>query len=87
MLANLRALAEAAKVALSERERVTLRVPLAGGVEAQLTRQGFEGLCKQLFRRARLPLDRACWQVCGGEGGGGEAGRARRPARRCCTGT
>lgn len=43
--------------------QVTIRMPVGGGVEAELTRQKFEGLTADLFRRARLPLDQACWQV------------------------
>ncbi|GAB4820667.1 hypothetical protein N2152v2_007713 [Parachlorella kessleri] len=63
VLANLRAVSEAAKVALSSREKVVIRMPVGGGIEAPLTRQAFEGLTTQLFRRARLPLDQACWQA------------------------
>ena len=37
--ANLRAVAEAAKIRLSSEERVTIRMPVGGGVEAVLTRQ------------------------------------------------
>ena len=33
-------------------------------VEAVLSQQEFEQLSADLFRRARLPLDQACWQVC-----------------------
>ena len=32
-------------------------------VEAVLSQQEFESLSADLFRRARLPLDEACWQV------------------------
>lgn len=64
--ANLRAVAEAAKVGLSTEEQVVVRMPLAGGIKAVLTRQLFEGLAADLFRRARQPLDQACWQVGGG---------------------
>lgn len=63
ILANLRAVSEAAKVGLSTREKVVIRMPLGGGIEAELSRQLFEGLTNELFRRARLPLDQACWQV------------------------
>lgn len=37
--ANLRAVAEAAKMRLSSEERVVIRMPVGGGVEAVLTRQ------------------------------------------------
>eukprot|EP00887_Chlorella_sp_A99_P001468 scaffold8.g1468.t1 len=61
--ANLKAVAEAAKIQLSTQERVVIRMPLGAGVEAVLTRQLFEGLTADLFRRARQPLDAACWQA------------------------
>lgn len=63
LLANLRGVAEAAKIKLSSEERVVIRMPVGGGIEAVLTRQMFESLTKDLFRRARLPLDQACWQA------------------------
>jgi len=65
MKANLRAAAEAAKIGLSSREKVVIRMPVgnSGGIEAELNRQTFEGLTVELFRRARLPLDQACWQA------------------------
>jgi heat shock 70kDa protein 1/2/6/8 len=63
IVAGLRAVAEAAKIKLSTEERVVVRMPIAGGIEATLTRQTFEGLTADLFRRARLPLDQACWQA------------------------
>ncbi|PRW56291.1 molecular chaperone [Chlorella sorokiniana] len=63
LVANLRAAAEAAKIKLSSEERVVIRMPVGGGIEAVLTRQMFESLTKDLFRRARLPLDQACWQA------------------------
>lgn len=44
-----------------------MNLPLTGRsgqpVQAVLTQQEFESLCSDLFRRARLPLDEACWQV------------------------
>ena len=77
MRAKVRGVAEAAKKKLSEAESVVIRIPAGGGIEATLTRQMFEGLTLDLFRRARTPLDQACWQVrvagagrCGGEGAG-----------------
>jgi molecular chaperone DnaK len=65
MKANLRAAAEAAKIGLSSRGNVVIRMPVgnSGGIEAELSRQTFEGLTVELFRRARLPLDQACWQA------------------------
>ena len=53
---------------LSETTSVTIKMPLKGRdgqpVEAVLSQQEFERLSADLFRRARLPLDEACWQVC-----------------------
>ena len=39
MVANLRGVAEAAKIKLSTEEKVVIRMPLGGGIEAVLTRQ------------------------------------------------
>lgn len=61
--ANLKGVAEAAKIKLSTEDKVVIRMPVGGGVEAVLTRQMFEGMTADLFRRARLPLDQACWQA------------------------
>eukprot|EP00883_Tetradesmus_obliquus_P007855 jgi/Sobl393_1/18509/SZX73966.1 len=60
---RLKALAEYAKVQLSEHEQVTLRMPLGGpgGLQATLDQATFDSLSADLFRRARLPLDQACW--------------------------
>ncbi|KAL4443054.1 hypothetical protein ABPG77_008545 [Micractinium sp. CCAP 211/92] len=63
LLANLRGVAEAAKIKLSSEDRVVIRMPVGGGIEAVLTRQMFESMTKHLFRKARLPLDQACWQA------------------------
>jgi heat shock 70kDa protein 1/2/6/8 len=63
ILSNLKAIAEAAKIKLSTDEKVVIRMPVGGGIEAVLTRQMFEGMTADLFRRARLPLDQACWQA------------------------
>ena len=41
---------------------MALRVPGAAG-SATLTRQQLESLATPLFRRLRLPIDVACWQV------------------------
>lgn len=65
--ANLRALAEYAKVQLSQHDSVVLRMPLGspGGapLRVTLTRSMLDELSEDLFRRARLPLDAACWQA------------------------
>lgn len=63
IMANLKTVAEAAKLKLSTSEAAVIRMPLAGGIETTLTRQKFEALTADLFRRARLPLDQACWQA------------------------
>eukprot|EP00878_Enallax_costatus_P032537 GHUV01035765.1.p1 GENE.GHUV01035765.1~~GHUV01035765.1.p1 ORF type:complete len:501 (+),score=142.98 GHUV01035765.1:78-1505(+) len=63
--AKLKALAEYAKVKLSEAEQVTIRMPIGGPdggcLQVQLDQQTFDDLSTDLFRRARLPLDQACW--------------------------
>lgn len=55
------------QVALSEAQRVSLKVPVGGpdgrGVAVVLTRQHFEKLATPLFERMRLAVDEACWQV------------------------
>ena len=55
------------QVKLSSAQRVALRLPLGGpdgrGAEAVLTRQLLEELTAALFRRLRMPIDVACWQV------------------------
>eukprot|EP00775_Hariotina_reticulata_P011055 gene11055-11210_t len=65
LAAKLKALAEYAKVKLSENESVTLRMPLGGPGGApllvQLDQQIMDQLTVDLFRRLRLPLDQACW--------------------------
>jgi molecular chaperone DnaK len=84
LAARLKALAEYAKVQLSDAEAVDLSVPVAaaagGGGKAataaqqqqqpqqqrkvvRLTRAKLDELSAPLFRRARLPLDAACWQA------------------------
>lgn len=63
ILTNLKAVAEAAKIKLSTEEKVLIRMPIGKGIEAVLTRNMFEGMTVDLFRRARLPLDQACWQA------------------------
>ncbi len=56
------------QIRLSETSSVAIKMPLKGRdgqrVEAVLSQQEFEQLSADLFRRARLPLDQACWQVC-----------------------
>ncbi|GFR43025.1 hypothetical protein Agub_g4026, partial [Astrephomene gubernaculifera] len=65
--ANLRALAQAAKHALSESEEVALRMPVGGPggspLTARLTRAQLDLLSEGLWRRCRLPLDQACWRA------------------------
>ena len=61
--ANLKSVAEAAKLQLSVSDEAVIRMPLGGGIQATLTRQKLESLTDHLFRRARLPLDQACWQA------------------------
>ena len=63
MIANLKAVAEAAKMQLSKSDTAVIRMPVGGGIEAYLSRQKFEALSEELFRRARQPLDYACWQA------------------------
>lgn len=63
ILANLKAIAETAKIKLSTEEKVVIRMPIAGGIEVTVTQQLLESLTTDLFRRARLPLDQACWQA------------------------
>jgi molecular chaperone DnaK len=80
LAARLKALAEYAKVQLSEADAVDLSVPAAAAAAARgsgaaaaagaqsrkvvrLTRAKLDELSAPLFRRARLPLDAACWQA------------------------
>ena len=55
-------------MALSNAPKVRLRMPIGGAgggpLEVVLTQQDLERLSADLFRRARLPIDQACWQVC-----------------------
>lgn len=37
--------------------------PDGGPLRVELTRARFDALCEDLYRRARLPLDAACWQA------------------------
>ncbi len=50
---------------LSTEAEVTLRMPFGGpgGIRAVLSRSRFEKLSAHLFRRARLAIDNAAWQV------------------------
>ncbi|MEW5299539.1 MAG: hypothetical protein WDW36_002546 [Sanguina aurantia] len=65
--ANLKALAEGAKMTLSMHESVVLRMPVGGPkggpLEVPFTRDQFEKLTEHLWRRCRQPLDQACWQA------------------------
>eukprot|EP00889_Picochlorum_renovo_P000308 jgi/Picre1/27338/NNA_000307.t1 len=63
MISNLKVVAEAAKMQLSKSDVAMIRMPVGGGIEASLNRQKFESLSADLFRRARMPLDHACWQA------------------------
>ncbi|BDA40814.1 Chaperone protein dnaK [Coccomyxa sp. Obi] len=66
ILTNLKTMAEAAKVKLSEAPRVALRLPVGGGgagTEAVLTRQQLEKLSAPLFKRMGKAVDEACWQA------------------------
>ena len=55
------------QMALSTTSKVRLRMPIGGAgggpLEVVLTQQDLERLSLALFRRARLPIDQACWQV------------------------
>ncbi|KAL3139986.1 hypothetical protein ABBQ38_004272 [Trebouxia sp. C0009 RCD-2024] len=67
VISQLRTIAEAAKIRLSDTASVAIKMPLKGRdsqpIQAVLTLQKFEQLSADLFRRARLPLDEACWQA------------------------
>lgn len=53
------------QVALSTQEKVLLRIPLQQPpLEVLLTRQQLDGLAVPLFKRALVPLEDACQQVC-----------------------
>lgn len=58
---------DALQIRLSDTASVAIKMPLKGRdsqpIQAVLTQQKFEQLSADLFRRARLPLDEACWQV------------------------
>jgi molecular chaperone DnaK (HSP70) len=52
-------------MALSTQEKVLLRIPLQQPpLEALLTRQQLDSLAVPLFKRALVPLEDACQQVC-----------------------
>ncbi len=57
----------AIQVQLSTAAKVRLRMPVGGAsggpLEVVLTQRELERLAAPLFRRARLPIDQACWQV------------------------
>eukprot|EP01023_Acetabularia_acetabulum_P006605 TRINITY_DN12744_c0_g1_i2.p1 TRINITY_DN12744_c0_g1~~TRINITY_DN12744_c0_g1_i2.p1 ORF type:complete len:201 (+),score=39.41 TRINITY_DN12744_c0_g1_i2:29-604(+) len=48
---------------LQKKKKVQLRIPIAGGIEAELTQKQLDKLAVKLYRRARLPLDQACWSA------------------------
>ena len=53
------------QMALSTQEKVLLRIPLQQPpLEALLTRQQLDSLAVPLFKRALVPLEDACQQVC-----------------------
>eukprot|EP00884_Botryococcus_braunii_P007549 jgi/Botrbrau1/16796/Bobra.150_2s0025.1 len=66
-LAILRRTAEAAKIKLSSGETVAVKTPVGGPgggpAEVILTRQLLEKLTADLYRRAALAIDQACWQA------------------------
>ena len=55
-------------MALSTAKKVKLRMPVGGPgggpLQVILTRVELDKMSAPLFRRARLPIDQACWQVC-----------------------
>ena len=57
----------ALQIRLSDTASVAIKMPFTGRdgepIQAVLTQQHFDRLSADLFRRARLPLDEACWQV------------------------
>jgi len=64
--ANLRGVAEQAKIELSTQEKVVVRMPGGSGgrsIEVTLTRQLLEEISADLFRKARQAIDIACWQA------------------------
>ncbi|CAG9462079.1 unnamed protein product [Pedinophyceae sp. YPF-701] len=64
--ANVRKLAEMAKIQLTDSAEVVLRMPVGPGgepVSVRITRQLLEEASVDLFRRARLAIDAACWQA------------------------
>jgi len=65
VIANLRRVAENAKVQLSSVNKVVINMPLGGpeGIHAVLTRGMMEKLTAPLFRRCQQPMEFACWQA------------------------
>jgi len=61
--ANLRSIAEDAKVQLSSLQKVVIRMPVGGGMQVVLTRGHMEKLTAHLFRRCQQPMEYACWQA------------------------
>jgi len=68
IVANLRRIAETAKVELSGKNKVVIRMPVGGadgaGTSVVLTRGKMERLTAPLFRRCQQPMEFACWQEC-----------------------
>lgn len=64
---NLRAIAEATKIQLSETECVDVNVPIGGkdgtGSCIQITQELLSELSEPLWQRCRWPVEQACWQA------------------------
>eukprot|EP00892_Ulva_mutabilis_P008024 jgi/Ulvmu1/5594/UM023_0131.1 len=64
---NLRAIAEAAKIKLSDADVVDVNIPIGGkagtGSRLQLTQKLLSELSEPLWQRCRWPVEQACWQA------------------------
>jgi len=64
---NLRGIAEAAKVKLSDVDCVDVNIPVGGkdgtGSSIQLSRSLLSELSEPLWQRCRWPVEQACWQA------------------------
>lgn len=64
---NLRAIAEAAKIKLSEVDSVDIHVPIGGvqgtGATIKLSQRQLSDLSEPLWQRCRWPVEQACWQA------------------------
>lgn len=64
---HLRAIAEAAKVKLSEVDKIDVNIPIGGdngtGSRIQLSRTLLSQLSEPLWQRCRWPVEQACWQA------------------------